>query len=645
MFLRLIFNMETIRHLPNLISKLSPAAQDGKSRWGTLLAPILPLWILSGGDSGGTAFLPAPWSVQGSGAGSPYAQRPNTAVTRKYEFNISRGIIAPDGYEKSVILVNGQFPGPLIEANWGDFIEVNVHNSIADEPQDGTTIHWHGFPQTDSPWEDGTPGVTQCPIPPGKSYRYKFRAELYGTSWYHSHYSAQYSDGLFGPIVVYGPTHAKYDVDLGPIMVNDWWHADYRKTVADVLSPASDGRATSDNNLINGRMNYDCDALLPPSDKAKCTSNAGLSKFKFIPGMTHRLRFINAGAEGTQRISIDEHVMTVIANDFVEVRPYETKVVTLGVGQRVDVLVKAKAFFPQQQKNARKGRGGAGAAYWLRSNLTSCAPARQPYALAAIYYYSTTAAAAADDAQKMDNNNLPDSAPWDVPDPGTCANDDLGVTVPLYPVPLPEPSWTETRDIAMYRNETGSVLWTFGGVAGRINYDEPTILQVRDGNLTFSPEMNIVDYGHNPSVRFIINNPTPAAHPIHAHGREMYILSSGPGSYSYNNNNNKTESVVPIPMRRDVHLVPPFGHAVLQIDAGPGLWPLHCHVAWHASAGFFSQMLFRPDMLLSGKGNEGEVDAEGVETELEWLRKVKRNCRDWNAFTRRVGLGQLDSGL
>lgn len=59
--------------------------------------------------------------------------------------------------------------------------------------------------------------------------------------------------------------------------------------------------------------------------------NAGLSKFKFQTGKTHRLRLINAGAEGIQRFTIDNHVMTVIANDFVPVQPYTTNVVTLGV--------------------------------------------------------------------------------------------------------------------------------------------------------------------------------------------------------------------------------------------------------------------------------------------------------------------------
>ena len=141
-------------------------------------------------------------------------------MTRTYEFNISRGVIAPDGYQKSVLLVNEQFPGPLVEANWGDWIEVKVNNYITDDPPEGTAIHWHGFLQHGSPWMDGTPGVSQCPIAPGKSFTYKFRADIHGTTWYHSHYSAQYSGGLYGPMVIHGPSNVKYDVDVGPIMVN-----------------------------------------------------------------------------------------------------------------------------------------------------------------------------------------------------------------------------------------------------------------------------------------------------------------------------------------------------------------------------------------------------------------------------------------
>lgn len=84
----------------------------------------------------------------------------------------------------------------------------------------------------------------------------------------------------------------------------------------------------SDNNLINGKMNYSC---ADSNQQQLCTNDAPLASFKFQEGKAHRLRLINAGAAGQQVFSIDEHEMTVIANDYVPVRPYKTKTVFVGV--------------------------------------------------------------------------------------------------------------------------------------------------------------------------------------------------------------------------------------------------------------------------------------------------------------------------
>lgn len=56
-----------------------------------------------------------------------------------------------------MIVINGQFPAPLIEANWGDWVEVTVKNSIQNPPE-GTAIHWHALRQKETPWYDGVPG-------------------------------------------------------------------------------------------------------------------------------------------------------------------------------------------------------------------------------------------------------------------------------------------------------------------------------------------------------------------------------------------------------------------------------------------------------------------------------------------------------
>lgn len=52
---------------------------------------------------------------------------------------------------------------------------------------DSTTIHWHGFTQDETPYMDGVPYVTQCPILPGTTFRYEFFASNEGTHFWHAH--------------------------------------------------------------------------------------------------------------------------------------------------------------------------------------------------------------------------------------------------------------------------------------------------------------------------------------------------------------------------------------------------------------------------------------------------------------------------
>jgi Multicopper oxidase len=40
--------------------------------------------------------------------------------------------MAPDGVEKQMLVYNNQFPGPLIEANWGDTLVIHVQNNLQD---------------------------------------------------------------------------------------------------------------------------------------------------------------------------------------------------------------------------------------------------------------------------------------------------------------------------------------------------------------------------------------------------------------------------------------------------------------------------------------------------------------------------------
>lgn len=119
--------------------------------------------------------------------------------------------------------LQGVTRGPLIEANEGDTIVVKVQNDL----EDSTSIHWHGIYQNGTAYMDGVPGFSQCPIPAGGSFTYEFTLTgQYGTYWYHSHSSVQYTDGLLGPLVVHSPNDPlvrgiDFDYEV-VLMLQDW---------------------------------------------------------------------------------------------------------------------------------------------------------------------------------------------------------------------------------------------------------------------------------------------------------------------------------------------------------------------------------------------------------------------------------------
>lgn len=171
-------------------------------------------------------------------------------ITRKYVLDIATKALAPDGVPMAHGKVfNGSYPGPWIQACWGDTLEITVRNHLR---FNGTTIHWHGIRQINTTEHDGVNGVTQCPIAPGHEFTYKFKAVQYGSSWYHSHYSLQYADGLVGPMTIYGPSSANYTKALDPILMTDWNHRSAFEDWSYSLQPGK-SRPLMTNIFLNGQ--------------------------------------------------------------------------------------------------------------------------------------------------------------------------------------------------------------------------------------------------------------------------------------------------------------------------------------------------------------------------------------------------------
>ena len=89
------------------------------------------------------------------------------------------------------------------------------------------------------------------------------------------------------------------------------------------------------------------------------------------------------------------------------------------------------------------------------------------------------------------------------------------------------------------------------------------------------------------------------------------------------------------PQRRDVQILQPGSaanpsHLVIEFNAdNPGVWPLHCHIAWHVSAGLYVNVLERPDLI----------------TQKQIPFVLAQTCRDWAQFSGHNVVNQIDSGL
>lgn len=416
-------------------------------------------------------------------------------------------------------------------------------------------------------------------------------------------------------MIIYGPhDNALYDVDLGPVMISDWFHDSYHDLVDQVMAPISAGLPPplSNNNLINGKMNYPCEKLNTTTD---CVPNAGVAKFSFTTGKIYRLRLINAGAEGMQKFSIDNHIMTVIANDFVPVVPYQSSVITLGIGQRTDIIVQAT--------------GKATDAVWMRSDLGINAfiggctlnDGISPLAVAAIYYQNANTSAVPTSVSKVSSAAIE-----------TCANDNLTQSIPYFAIAPPSaPAVTKQINITFQSNGTND-LFFMNNSSFRADFNDPVLLESKLGNDVFAPERNVINLGAASSVRIVLHNYAfTSAHPMHLHGHNMYVLAEGYGA-TWDGKVTRPLN----PQRRDVHLLHNAqadgtpGYMVLQFDAdNPGAWPLHCHIAWHVSAGLYVNLLERPADI-----QNLNIPATSAQT-----------CRDWAAWTGNNVVDVIDSGL
>ncbi|KAM7186154.1 Multicopper oxidase domain containing protein [Rhypophila sp. PSN 637] len=586
-------------------------------------------WLTN--DEGITWDINTDYEATDETAPTPVNKMP-IGVTRTYHLTATSSAINADGLnfrDGKVFQLDGEstptYPGPWIQACWGDTIEVQVTNML---PQNGTSVHWHGIRQWRTMHMDGVNGITQCAIAPQDKFTYRFKASQYGSSWYHAHYSIQYADGLVGPITIHGPHSSSYDVapDI-PILITDWGHNSAFNALVSKTKFLHPGI------LLNGQGNISAiyGDPIPNVDSSKAhpyVLNITTSK-----GQRHLLRIINTSFGSTFVFAVDGHTMTVVEADFVPIHPYTGNNITVGIGQRYEVILE-----PNDQSDPSTS-------YWIRTYIPDpeqCGlftPTGPNYEQTGILWYSFGSSPGSIPP-------IPTSTPSGNFSSQSCVDEPYASMTPIVPyhVQLPpsnNPPDGETERI-LSDNITTIVNFTVGDLALspltakapfnplRINFSEPSFLNLNESRLWRPSEVVIrQDFNRTVWIQMTITNFNGfGPHPIHLHGHDFAILNVTDGQPA---KGEVLKLKLDNPPRRDVVLVPMNGLVVIAFKAdNPGNWLMHCHIAKHAAEGLGLQILERRLDALNIWPNETASPAvkEAGRVCGEW-KNWQENCSHW----------------
>ncbi|KAJ4390165.1 laccase, multicopper oxidase, benzenediol:oxygen oxidorectuctase [Gnomoniopsis smithogilvyi] len=408
----------------------------------------------------------------------------------------------------------------------------------------------------------------------------------------------QYGNGIVGPIQIDGPASLPYDIDLGPLLLSDYYYK-----AADEIAFVGGAPPASDNVLING------------SQSNPTTGVGSFHNISFTPGKRHRLRIINTSVENHFQVSISNHTMTIIEADLVPVNAFTTDSLFVGIGQRYDVTVDASQAIDN---------------YWLNitfggSNLCGRSNNLNP---AAIIRY-----------ENASNSNPTYSGVTPIDHQCLDLLDLTPVVTRTVPTTGFTPSANNSLDVG-FSLTTGK--WTINSSSLVVDWEIPLSEIIIDDKTDWLPSNNVwqIEQANTWAFYLIQNDPVvPLPHPIHLHGHDFVVLGRSPDSTAaaptlYNFTSSDISSLtVNNPVRRDVTMLPAGGWIVIAFQTdNPGQWLMHCHIAWHVAGGLGVTFLERPsDFRASVK--QADIDV------------LKDQCSAWNQYYPSDIYQQYDSGV
>ncbi|KAK4278525.1 hypothetical protein QN277_016361 [Acacia crassicarpa] len=519
------------------------------------------------------------------------------AETHYHEFVIQTTPVTRVCRTVNIPTVNGQLPGPTVQARNGDSLAIRVINAA----RDNITIHWHGLRMLQNPWADGPEYVTQCPIQSGGSYTYRFTITgQEGTLWWHAHVGFLRAT-VYGAIIIYPRLGAHYPFPVPRreflVHLGEWFDTDPVS-----LLRMMNFRGTPPNVSIAYTINGQ------PGDFYRCSSQDTV-RVPVEPGETILLRIINSALEQELFFTVANHRMTVVGTDATYTKPFTTGIIMIGPGQTYDVLLTADQIPGRYYMAARAYESAQNNPFdnttttaILEYKSASCCNNRQfstPILPALPRFNDTpTATAFTNGIRGLSQNNVfmnADVSLYFVVGLGliNCTNPNS----PRCQGPNGTRFSSSMNNVSFVPPRTTSLMQAYyQGIPGVFTTDFPPVPPVPfnyTGNVprglwTPSRGTKLYKLKYGSRVQIVLQDTSIVStedHPMHLHGYDFFVVGSGFGNFNPATDTANFNLVDP-PQRNTIG-TPPGGWVAIRFVAdNPGIWFMHCHIDSHLNWGF-----------------------------------------------------------
>ena len=414
----------------------------------------------------------------------------------------------------------------------GKPFRVRVENGI-DEP---SLIHWHGLTP---PWrQDGVPGISGPPIPPGGSADYDFPLRFGGTYWMHSHQGLQEQILMTAPLIIHDQRD-RADQQEVVIMLADFSFTPPEQIFAGLKKAgpmagmaALAGSATPKPGAMPAMKMASGATPAAAPDLNDVKYDAFLANFRTLadpelikvePGGRVLLRIINSASMSNFHIDLGRLEGDLIAVDGFEVAPIRDRRFPVAVAQRLDIRV-------------------------------TLPPGPGAYPVLALLEGKSDQTGIVLVAGKAKVTRL--SAQAETASPALTLDLERRLRA-LRPLSVRKTNRVHTLNLT---GEMAGYVWSIN-------------------NVVWNPSVPPLPVKKGERVELAFVNQTPMPHPMHLHGHEFQVV--------------EIDGVRLSGAVRDTVLVLPRGKVVVAFDAiNPGWWALHCHLLYHLDAGMFTTIRY-----------------------------------------------------